>query len=115
MNRAYSTHLLDIGSTIAEEMSISDIVHKGVYTCLGGPNYETVAELKMLSMLGVDAVGEFNENNTKIAYAIQFNMQLIDCPNPKEFRFNFAHICEFKITNLPIIFAKFVLRFYIKH
>lgn len=32
-------------------------IHEGVYTCLGGPNYETVAELKMLQILGVDAVG----------------------------------------------------------
>ena len=33
-------------------------LHQGVYTMLGGPNYETVAELKMLQMCGVDAVGK---------------------------------------------------------
>lgn len=32
-------------------------MREGVYTCLGGPNFETVSELKMLKMLGVDAVG----------------------------------------------------------
>ncbi|XP_051174611.1 purine nucleoside phosphorylase-like isoform X3 [Leptopilina boulardi] len=57
MNKAYSTTLMDIGSQVAEEMGIADIVHKGVYTCLGGPSFETVAELKMLRMVGVDAVG----------------------------------------------------------
>lgn len=57
MNKAYSTSLLEIGSQVAEEMGIADIVHKGVYTCLGGPSFETVAELKMLRMVGVDAVG----------------------------------------------------------
>ncbi|XP_015439583.1 PREDICTED: purine nucleoside phosphorylase isoform X2 [Dufourea novaeangliae] len=57
MNKAYSTTLLDIGQQVADEMGINDIVHKGVYTCLGGPNFETVAELKMLRMVGVDAVG----------------------------------------------------------
>ncbi|XP_029037724.1 purine nucleoside phosphorylase-like isoform X1 [Osmia bicornis bicornis] len=57
MNKAYSIRLLEIGQEVAEEMGISDIVHKGVYTCLGGPNFETVAELKMLRMVGVDAVG----------------------------------------------------------
>ncbi|XP_054015249.1 purine nucleoside phosphorylase-like isoform X4 [Hylaeus anthracinus] len=57
MNKAYNNTLLDIGQQVATEMGIDDIVHKGVYTCLGGPNFETVAELKMLRMVGVDAVG----------------------------------------------------------
>lgn len=38
-------------------MNIEDITREGVYTCLGGPNFETVAELFMLKMVGVDAVG----------------------------------------------------------
>ncbi|XP_032669537.1 purine nucleoside phosphorylase isoform X2 [Odontomachus brunneus] len=57
MNKAYNVTLMEIGKQVAEEMDISNIVHKGVYTCLGGPNFETVAELKMLRMMGVDAVG----------------------------------------------------------
>jgi purine-nucleoside phosphorylase len=57
MNKAYNSTLMEIGEQVAEEMGINDIVHKGVYTCLGGPNFETVAELKMLRMVGVDAVG----------------------------------------------------------
>lgn len=62
MSKAYNKQLLKIGSEIAEEMGINDKVHTGVYTCLGGPNYETVAELRMLRMLGVDAVGKFSSN-----------------------------------------------------
>lgn len=57
MNRAYDKQLLSICEKVVEEMGIQDIVHKGVYTCLGGPNYETVAEMKLLKVLGVDAVG----------------------------------------------------------
>ncbi|XP_017883921.1 purine nucleoside phosphorylase-like isoform X1 [Ceratina calcarata] len=57
MNKAYNVELLKMGEEIAEEMGITGIMHKGVYTCLGGPNFETVAELKMLRMIGVDAVG----------------------------------------------------------
>lgn len=38
-------------------MKIENQVHEGVYTCLGGPNYETVAELRMWKILGIDAVG----------------------------------------------------------
>ncbi|XP_043263514.1 purine nucleoside phosphorylase isoform X2 [Colletes gigas] len=57
MTQAYNKYLLEIGQHVADEMGIADIVHKGVYTCLGGPNFETVAEVRMLKMVGVDAVG----------------------------------------------------------
>ncbi|XP_012541707.1 purine nucleoside phosphorylase isoform X1 [Monomorium pharaonis] len=57
MSKAYDATLMEIGRQVAQEMGIGDIVHEGVYTCLGGPNFETVAELKMLRMVGVDAVG----------------------------------------------------------
>ncbi len=32
-------------------------LHEGVYTMVGGPNYETGAELKFLDIIGTDAVG----------------------------------------------------------
>ena len=32
-------------------------LHEGVYTMVGGPNYETGAELKFLRIIGTDAVG----------------------------------------------------------
>ena len=38
-------------------MKLGNVVHEGVYVMLGGPTYETVAELKMLQIIGVDAVG----------------------------------------------------------
>lgn len=38
-------------------MGIENQIREGVYTCLGGPNYETVAELRMWKILGIDAVG----------------------------------------------------------
>lgn len=57
MNKAYDRSLLEMGQQIAEEMGILDTIHTGVYTCLGGPHFETVAELKMLKMVGIDAVG----------------------------------------------------------
>lgn len=57
MNKAYDRKLINYAMQIADEMGMKDEVHEGVYTCLGGPNYETVAELRMLKILGVDAVG----------------------------------------------------------
>jgi purine-nucleoside phosphorylase len=41
-------------------MGIANKVQEGVYTMLGGPNFETPAELKMLKMCGVDAVGRLH-------------------------------------------------------
>lgn len=57
MNKAYCPRMTAFALEVAKELGIEKDVHQGVYTCLGGPNYETVAELKMLKILGVDAVG----------------------------------------------------------
>lgn len=57
MTRAYDTHYIKVAKKVAKDMNIVNDVHEGVYTCLGGPNYETVAELRMLRTLGIDAVG----------------------------------------------------------
>jgi purine-nucleoside phosphorylase len=42
---------------VARSLNLDGIVRQGVYAMVGGPNYETVAELKMLRELGVDSVG----------------------------------------------------------
>ncbi|XP_026471020.1 purine nucleoside phosphorylase-like [Ctenocephalides felis] len=57
MSRAYCRNMINIAKKIAAEMKLGKRVHEGVYTCLGGPNFETVAELCMLKAVGVDAVG----------------------------------------------------------
>ncbi|KAG5889114.1 hypothetical protein JTB14_034172 [Gonioctena quinquepunctata] len=57
MNQAYDKELIIEAKSIAKEVGLGDNIHEGVYTCLGGPNFETVAELRMLQMVGADAVG----------------------------------------------------------
>lgn len=55
MSKAYDPDLIQSAQKLASAMGLE--THSGVYTCVGGPNYETVAELRMWKLLGVDAVG----------------------------------------------------------
>ncbi|XP_049874008.1 purine nucleoside phosphorylase-like isoform X2 [Pectinophora gossypiella] len=57
MSKAYNYEYRKIAKEVAKELNMENITREGVYTCLGGPNFETVAELNMLKMVGVDAVG----------------------------------------------------------
>lgn len=55
MSRVYDEKLIDIIAGGMASMGLG--VKKGVYLALSGPSYETPAEIKMLSVLGADAVG----------------------------------------------------------
>lgn len=57
MNKAYDAELIKIANQLATQLGMESETHTGVLTCLGGPNYETVAELRMWKILGVDSVG----------------------------------------------------------
>jgi purine-nucleoside phosphorylase len=55
MGQAYSLRLMELAKKIAKEQKIS--LQEGVYAFMPGPQYETPAEITMLSILGADAVG----------------------------------------------------------
>ncbi|MFD2116023.1 purine-nucleoside phosphorylase [Paenibacillus yanchengensis] len=55
MSEAYSERLRAIAHEVAKEQSIT--LQEGVYAGLLGPSYETPAEIRMLRILGADAVG----------------------------------------------------------
>ncbi|CAL4070241.1 unnamed protein product [Meganyctiphanes norvegica] len=57
MNNAYDKDLRKRAKAVATEMKLENVIREGTYVMLGGPTYETVAELKMLQIIGVDAVG----------------------------------------------------------
>nr|CAD7445112.1 unnamed protein product [Timema bartmani] len=61
MNRAYDKSLLETAKQVAREMGIEGDVHEGVYVCVGGPQFETIAEINLLKMLGCDAVGKYQQ------------------------------------------------------
>lgn len=55
MSEAYSKDFIKLAQDTAKELNID--IKKGIYAGVTGPNYETPAEVKMLRMLGADAVG----------------------------------------------------------
>ena len=57
LNNCYDRHFRSLARRVAIELDVDEHIHEGVYTMLGGPNFETVAELRMLMTCGVDAVG----------------------------------------------------------
>ena len=58
LNHAYDRHWRQLALEVAQALGVGRLVKEGVYTMLGGPNFETPTELKMLKMCGVDAVGK---------------------------------------------------------
>ncbi|WP_376791270.1 purine-nucleoside phosphorylase [Thermoflexus sp.] len=55
LSRAYDPELRALAREVAEAQGIP--VHEGVYVMLGGPSFETPAEVRFLRLIGADAVG----------------------------------------------------------
>jgi purine-nucleoside phosphorylase len=55
MSRAYDRELRALALEAGEEAGLQ--LHQGVYICLGGPSFETPADLRFLRLIGADAVG----------------------------------------------------------
>ena len=55
MSRMYDPQYREIAKSAAKDLAIA--VREGVYCGLSGPTFETPAEIRMLKMLGADAVG----------------------------------------------------------
>lgn len=59
MSDAYDIRLGQLAKQIAESLGCANYLREGVYCMLAGPTYETIAECKMLQLLGADAVGKW--------------------------------------------------------
>src|SRR5690606_11907542 len=55
MSDAYTSSLRELAKEIAYGLGLN--MREGVYAFMPGPSYETPAEIKMLGILGADAVG----------------------------------------------------------
>ncbi|XP_026204858.1 purine nucleoside phosphorylase 4a [Anabas testudineus] len=57
MSGCYDKGLRCLAMEIAKQQGVAGFMQEGVYAMVGGPNFETIAEARLLHRLGVDAVG----------------------------------------------------------
>ncbi len=65
MSQAYDLELRQRAHQVAAQEDIT--LREGVYVCLSGPNFETPAEIRMLRVMGADAVGMSTAHEVVVA------------------------------------------------
>lgn len=73
----YSKHLRDIARQSAKKLNIK--LQEGVYAWWTGPSYETPAEIKMIRILGGDAIGMSTVPEALVASHMGMNVLGISC------------------------------------
>lgn len=77
MSEAYSKELRQLAHQVASEQGIK--LREGVYVGLLGPSYETPAEIRMLRLLGGDAVGMSTVPEAIVARHMKVKVLGISC------------------------------------
>lgn len=77
MSSAYNKELIKIANVCAENLNIK--IQNGVYIPVSGPNYETPAELRMLRIIGGDAVGMSTVPEVIVANHMSMKVLGISC------------------------------------
>ena len=77
MTNMYDTEYRETAHSVAAELGIT--LQEGVYCGLSGPTFETPAEIKMLSLLGADAVGMSTVPEALAACQMGMHLLAISC------------------------------------
>lgn len=77
MSEPYDAALLDLARAVAGHQGVA--LREGVYAALVGPAYETPAEVRMLTLLGADAVGMSTVPEVIVARAVGMRVLGISC------------------------------------
>lgn len=77
MSHAYDVKLQQLTEDVAQKLGIS--LKKGIYCWLNGPTYETPSEIKMVRVLGADAVGMSTAPETIVARHAGMDVLGISC------------------------------------
>lgn len=65
MTYAYDPALRRLAQAVAQEQDIP--IHEGIYAMVGGPSFETPAEIRFLRIIGADAVGMSTAHEVTVA------------------------------------------------
>lgn len=57
MSNAYDVDLINDLRNVSVELGLEKCVKTGVYAMVGGPTYETIAEARLLKLIGADTIG----------------------------------------------------------
>lgn len=77
MSAPYDAELSDVARAVAAEQGT--LLREGVYAGMLGPAYETAAEVRMLGLLGADAVGMSTVPEVIVARAIGMRVLGVSC------------------------------------
>lgn len=77
MSNMYDAHYRELAHSVAAELGLT--LQEGVYCGLSGPTFETPAEIKMLSILGADAVGMSTVPEALAACQMGMHLLAISC------------------------------------
>jgi purine-nucleoside phosphorylase len=77
MSEPYDARLCEIARGVARSQGL--LLREGVYAGLLGPAYETAAEVRMLALLGADAVGMSTVPEVIVARAIGLRVLGVSC------------------------------------
>ncbi|CAG2182091.1 unnamed protein product, partial [Oppiella nova] len=67
MNNAYNKDLIKLAKHCASGLGLNSFMREGVYVMTGGPNYETIAEIRFLVNYG-DAIGMSTAHEVTVAH-----------------------------------------------
>ncbi|MBP3923700.1 purine-nucleoside phosphorylase [bacterium] len=77
MSEVYNKSLISLAEKCGEELGID--LKKGVYLANSGPSYETPAEIRMMKLMGADAVGMSTVPEAIVANYCKMNILGISC------------------------------------